>query len=111
MKNSNEAWLELEVLEDRMTPGGAFSGGINAGAPPVPPLLGGLTANPLLISASAPGFRNTFTQANFATSTQVPNLQNQLQSFQAAQTALIDQYFSDLSALLKSLNISTVVVI
>jgi hypothetical protein len=117
MKNNNEAWLELEVLEDRATPGGGFSGAAAGGVPVLPSVVTGLIGNPLIVSSSAPGFRNTFTGTNFdsVVSNQVSNqaqtLQSQLQAFQAAQTAIVDQYFANLSTLVKALNLSTVLII
>jgi hypothetical protein len=113
MKNSNKAWLELEVLEDRVTPGGAFSGGISAGPPPLPPFVTGLQGTPLNVTSFGPAFRNTFpttNQFNIAAN-QAQTLQSQLQAFQAAQTAIIDQYFANLAALVKTLNLSTFLII
>jgi hypothetical protein len=113
MKNSNDARLELEVLEDRVTPGGAFSGGISAGAPPLAPFATGLWGSPLNITSFGPVFRNTYATTNQfdIAANQAQSLQNQLQAFQNSQTALIDQYFSNLSALVKAMNMSTFLII
>jgi hypothetical protein len=117
MKNSNEARLELEVLEDRATPGGGFSGAIASGLPILPSFTSGLTANPLTINSSAPGFRTTFTGTDLSSvasnqaSNQVQTFQSQMQAFQAAQTAIVDQYLANLSALVKALNLSTFLII
>lgn len=113
MKNSNAARLEFEVLEDRVTPGGAFSGAITAGTPVLPSLVTGVIGNPSNVTSFGPGFRNTFagTSQDTIASNQTQTLQSELQTLQAAQTAIIDQYFANLSALVKALNLSTLLII
>lgn len=111
MKSSNEILLTLEVLEDRLALSGAFSGVINAGPPSYPPVTGPR------VNASNAGqtfFRVGFGDLNLqpvSQEQQVQDLQNQLQALQIAQTAMIDQFFSDLQSIVQSLNLRTVLIL
>jgi hypothetical protein len=113
MKNSNEVCLNLEVLEDRIALSGAFGGAIQSGIPVFPqsPFTALAAAQSASIGQPQPGFRNSFGDFNSQTVNPVSNFQNQLQSFQAAQVALIDQFFSDVQSLLQHLNLQTVLII
>lgn len=111
MKNSNAVWLSLEVLEDRMALSGAFGGAIQAGIPLFPPIPG-LTAQATnFVQPQSSTFRDNFAGFNSQALNPVTALQSQLQSFQAAQTAAIDQYFSDLQSLFQQLNLKTFLII
>ncbi len=111
MKSNNEVWLTLEILEDRLALSGAFSGGINAGAPTYPPVSGSMvnTSNGL-----QPAFRISFGNLNnqpVSQMQQAQSFQDQLQALQAAQTAMIDQFFSELQSLVQILNLHTVLIL
>lgn len=102
MKSNNEVRLGLEILEDRIALSGAFSGAISAGAPfPMNALTGNLSN---LGQLPPPGINNQ-------TSGQVQSFQSQLQSLQAAQTAMIDQFFSEMQSMLQLLNIHTFIIL
>ena len=120
MKRSNEVRLWLELLEDRMALSGAFGGAIDAGAPSLTPFpYNGLTALTTTSSQKETGFQNSF--ASVSTISYVPtasviqsqmqSLQSQLQSYQAAQTAMIDQFFSQVGYILQQLHLNTTVVV
>lgn len=102
MKRNNEVRLGLEVLEDRIALSGAFSGAIRAGAPFPMNALAGTQSN--FGQLPPPGI-------NIQASGQVQSLQNQLQSLQAAQTAMIDQFFSEMQSMFQLLNIHTYIIL
>jgi hypothetical protein len=118
MKSSNEVSLNLEVLEDRMALSGAFGGAIGAGAPSLTPFpFNGLTAQVTTPNQRETGFRNSFADFSYLSFVPAPSLQsqlqafqNQMQAFQASQTAMIDQFFSQVDFILRSLHINNVVV-
>lgn len=101
MKSSNEVRLGLEALEDRMAPNGAFSGAVNAGAP-FP--MNALSATLWNISEVSPRLNNQ-------PSVQSQSLQSQLQSIQAAQTAMMDQFFSEMQSWFQLLNLNTYLIL
>jgi hypothetical protein len=101
MKSNNEIRLGLEVLEDRMALNGAFSGAIDAGAP--------FPMNALSATLSNIGQASTGFSTN--TSGQTQSLQSQLQALQAAQTAMIDQFFSEMQSLFQLLNVHTYIIL
>jgi hypothetical protein len=104
MKSSNEVWLRLEVLEDRMALSGAFGGAVHAGAPSLTPFpFNGLMAQTTTAALTETGFRNSFADFSHLSFVQAPSIQSQLQSLQAAQTAMIDQFFSQVSSMLQLL--------
>jgi hypothetical protein len=102
MKSSNEVRLGLEVLEDRMVPSGAFSGAIDAGASFPMNVLAANFSN--LGQLPPPG---SFNQA----SGHVQSFQSQLQAIQAAQTAMMDQFFSEMQSMLQLWNIHTYIIL
>ena len=111
MKTSDEIRLVLEVLEDRLALSGAFSGGTDAGPPSYPPITGSIVS---ALNGGQPAFRISFGNLNNQPVSQVQqaqSLQAQLQAVQAAQTAMIDQFFSELQSLVQILNLSTVLII
>jgi hypothetical protein len=109
MKSSNEVRLRLEVLEDRLALSGAFGGAINAGAPSLTPFpFNGLTARITTGNQTETGYRDSFANFSHLTFVPAPSLQSQLQSIQAAQTAMIDQFFSQVQSLLQSLPLNTI---
>jgi len=111
MKSSTIARLRLEVLEDRLAPNGAFSGAMQAGAPSLMPF----PFNPITVSVTAdlrpqPGFRDSFANVNHLTFSpppsvqdQIQSFQSQLQTFQANQLAMLDQFFTEIGSLLSHL--------
>jgi hypothetical protein len=111
MKSSTAVGLRLEVLEDRLAPNGAFGGGINAGAPSLTPFpFNGLTVTVTADTRAQPGFQGSFANVNHLTFVPAPSLQDQLQAFQsqlqsiqASQNALIDQFFSQIGSWLSHL--------
>lgn len=113
MKNSNEICLSLEILEDRLALSGAFGGAIQSGIPAFPPspFTALAAAQSTSIEQPEPGFRNSFTAFNSQTVNPISNLQSQLQSIQAAQTAMIDQFFSQMQSLFQQLNLQTFLII
>lgn len=113
MKNSNSVCLSLEVLEDRLALSGAFGGAIQAGIPVYPqsPYTALATAQSASIGPSQGGFRDSFAAFNSQTFNPLTNFQNQLQSLQAAQTAMIDHFFSEMQSLFQQLNLKTVLII
>ncbi len=115
MKNSNEVLLALEVLEDRLALNGAFSGVVDAGAPSYPPVTGSTVS---ASNVGQPFFRVGFGDLNLQpvsqtqqVTQQVQSFQDQLQALQAAQTAMIDQFFSELQSIVHILNLSTVLIL
>lgn len=108
MKSSNEVWLGLEVLEDRLALSGAFLGAASAGAPfPMNALSASLEA----IGPVQPSFRNSTMNFNNPPFNQGQTLQSQLQAFQAAQTAMIDQFFSEMQTIANILNLHTFLIL
>lgn len=125
MKSSNEVWLSLEVLEDRLALSGAFGGAINRGAPSLVPFpFNGMTVNGTVLTESTAGFRGGFADFIPLTFTAGPSVQSQMQAFQSqaqafqsqaqalqsqffssqiAQMAVLDQYFSQAGSLFQSL--------
>jgi hypothetical protein len=116
MKRSNESRLHLEVLEERLALNGTFRGAIDAAPPSLTPFpFNGLTVHTTTLNLAEPGYRGSFanvTHPTFAPAPasqgQLPSLpaalsfQSQLQSFQAAQTAMMDQLFSEMAVILQS---------
>lgn len=108
MKNSSEVCLTLEVLEDRMALSGAFGSAINAGPPSLTPFpFNGLMAQVTTLLQPHSGFRGAFTDSIQLSFVPVPSLQSQMQSFQsqiqsfqATQTAMIDQFVSEIGPIL-----------
>ncbi len=110
MKSRNEVRLRLEVLEDRMALSGAFGGAINAAPPSLTPFpFNGLTGQTIHFDQTRTGFRNSFANFPQLTFVAAPNVQSQLQSIQAAQTAMIDQFFSEMSSMLQQLHLTVIV--
>jgi hypothetical protein len=111
MKSSNEILLTLEVLEDRLALNGAFSGAIGAGAPSYPPVTGSTVS---ASNAGQPFFRVGFGDLNLqpvSQTQQVQNVQSQLLALQAAQTAMIDQFFSELQSFVQILNLRSFLIL
>jgi|GEM_PF-2811401 hypothetical protein len=109
MKHNREVRLGLEVLEDRTALNGAFGGAIGAGVPVLTPFNEWML-QPTSVGLSQPAVQNAI--ANFYNPTgQLSNALNQLQSFQAAQTALLNQVFSEMQSLLQALHINTIVML
>lgn len=101
MKSSNQVCLGLEVLEDRLALSGAFSGAISAG---VPFPLNALATNLPALGQPTPSSNNQ-------PSNLVQTLQSQLQAFQAVQTAMIDQFFSEMQTISQILNLHTFLIL
>jgi hypothetical protein len=101
MKSSNQVCLGLEVLEDRLALSGAFLGAASAG---VPFPLNALAANLPALGQPTP-------TSNIQPSNSVQTFQSQLQAFQAAQTAMIDQFFSEMQTWSQILNLHTFVIL
>lgn len=109
MKSSNEVRLGLEVLEDRLALSGAFVGAIDAGPPSLTPFpYNGMTVQ---VATAQPQIWYRGSPFSYLTFAQAPSLQSQLQAFQAAQTALIDQYFSEVQALVQLWHLNTYLII
>lgn len=123
MRSSKEVLLNLEVLEDRIALNGAFRGAIDAGAPSVPPV-NGLSVNTSITHAH-PGFRDDFFAFDSqptgdqlilqdqlqSMQSQLQTFEHQLQAFQAAQIKALDQFFSELGAMLKPLHLNPVLIL
>ncbi len=98
MKSSREVRLGLEVLEDRMTPSGAFGGPIDAGIPLFTPFNSWMLQPATTVGQSPQAIQSAM--ANFYSPSY---FLNQVQSYQVAQMALIDQLFSNMQSLLQAL--------
>jgi hypothetical protein len=108
MKHNREVRLGLEVLEDRTALNGAFGGAIGAGVPVLTPF------NSWLVQTASPQPSQAAVQnaiANFynPSANQFSQYLNQLQSYQNAQTAMMNQLFSDIQAIIQALHLTTIV--
>lgn len=110
MKNNNEGRLNLEVLEDRIALNGAFRGAIDAGLPLFPAIPGFPVAS-AIVPTPQPILGTSITNLNSPPVNPVSTFQSQLQAFQSAQIAAIDQFFTDLQPILQSLNLKTFLII
>lgn len=113
MSSRNEVRLSLEVLEDRMALSGAFGGAIDAGVPAFPPLFG-LNVPSGTIGTQQTGFRSaadTFNNPAVNPVVAFQNFQNQMQAFQSAQNAAVNQVLSDLQNIFQQLNIHTFLIL
>jgi len=99
-------------LEDRTALSGAFGGAINAAAPSLTPFpFNGLTVQTTTATQTQPGFRDSFADFSHLSFVPAPSFQSQLQSIQAAQTAMIDQFFSELQSIVQILNLRSVLIL
>jgi hypothetical protein len=102
MKSNNEVRLRLEVLEDRTALSGAFGSAIDAAAPSLTPFpFNGLTVQTVTATRTQTGFRDSFADFSHLSYVAAPSIQSQLRSIQAAQTAMIDQFFSEVRSMLQ----------
>jgi hypothetical protein len=109
MKNSHQVRLRLEVLEDRLALTG-FGGAIMAAPPSLTPFpFNGLMGQTIHFDQTRTGFRNSFANFPQLTFVAAPSLQSQLQSLQSAQTAMIDQFFSEVGTMLQQLHLTVIV--
>ncbi|MHB1425610.1 MAG: hypothetical protein ACYC3I_20775 [Gemmataceae bacterium] len=100
MKRNNERLLVLEVLEDRLALNGGFSGAIMSTPLSFQPI-SGLTVPPRNIVPQGTGFRGSFVDFNIPPYGQLQSLQSQIQSYQASQVAMIDQFFTEMASMFK----------
>jgi hypothetical protein len=110
MKSRKEIGLRLEVLEDRMTPSGAFGGAIDAGPPLLTPFNSWIVQS-TSVATSQPAIENSIANFYNPSLSQATSILSQLQSFQATQIALIDQLFSDMQAMLQPWHINTILLL